>query len=340
MKETKISIAIKNSSDPLFYKNEFEKCYSYFKDKGKYVYSVTEYFLKFIESDVKDDLLQRCVRANSIRGVTFEKLKLLYGDVGGSIRWESYKSKQAHTNTFEYKSQKYKMTKEEFDEYNKSRSVTLKNLIKRHGVEQGELLWNEYCTKQKTAGSSEEWFVRKYGEIEGKEKWKSANKAKGCLLDNYVKKYGEAGFEKYIEACENRSSSRFVSKISQKIFWEIFDYLTPDEKENCYFKELNKEFGKYCNNTKSYRYFDFVVTNIKLCIEYNGDFWHANPKIYKCDEYPNPYNKKLSASDIWEHDRIKNNIMIESGYKVFVIWESEYNFNTVKGIINDARINK
>ncbi len=64
-----------------------------------------------------------------------------------------------------------------FEEYNKSRSVTLDNLTKRHGFEKGEKIWNEYCERQKFT-TSLEYFKQKYGEEKGIEKYNNFSKAR------------------------------------------------------------------------------------------------------------------------------------------------------------------
>ena len=86
----------------------------------------------------------------------------------------------------------------------------------------------------------------------------------------------------------------------------------------------------------------FVI--IKKIIEFNGDYWHMNPKIYKANDINK--TKKLTAQEIWDFDKRKMECAEEHGYKVLYIWESEYNesrsavikkcmefFNTMKWII-------
>ncbi len=71
--------------------------------------------------------------------------------------------------------------------------------------------------------------------------------------------------------------------------------------------------------------FDYVIPELKLCIEFNGDCFHANRMIYKNSDYPNPFQKHLTAEDIWKYDEIKNSEIINVGYDIIIIWESEYN---------------
>jgi hypothetical protein len=52
-----------------------------------------------------------------------------YGEILGKEKWQNYCIKQKLTNTFDYKKDKYDWDKNKFNEYNKSRSITLENLI-------------------------------------------------------------------------------------------------------------------------------------------------------------------------------------------------------------------
>ena len=57
----------------------------------------------------------------SRRAITLENMIRKYGDVEGEIRWEQYKDKQAYTNSYEYKQEKYGWTYDEWCAYNKRR---------------------------------------------------------------------------------------------------------------------------------------------------------------------------------------------------------------------------
>ena len=76
--------------------------------------------------------------------------------------------------------------------------------------------------------------------------------------------------------------------------------------------------------------YDFVIFSLKLCIEFNGDIWHANPKIYKEDDCPNFHDKEKTAKEIWNQDKIKFNIIRKRGFRILEIWDSEYKENPDK----------
>lgn len=78
---------------------------------------------------------------------------------------------------------------------------------------------------------------------------------------------------------------------------------------------------KYISDKKG-RHFAYDFTFNKKIIEFNGDYWHANPSIYSYDFF----NKSvgLYAHELWEKDRIKKECAVSNGYKILTIWESDY----------------
>ena len=97
----------------------------------------------------------------------------------GLEKWNAYCNKQSITNSFDYKQEKYGWTKEQFDEYNASRAVTLRNLQRKHGIEAGTEKFDNYCKRQAYAGNDKQYFVERYGETVGAQKYLELNKKKG-----------------------------------------------------------------------------------------------------------------------------------------------------------------
>lgn len=64
----------------------------------------------------------------------------------------------------------------------------------------------------------------------------------------------------------------------------------------------------------------------KKIIEFNGDFWHANPLLYKGTDIVNiPNTNGILAESIWKKDYYRIDYLIRMGYDVMVVWESEWN---------------
>lgn len=68
--------------------------------------------------------------------------------------------------------------------------------------------------------------------------------------------------------------------------------------------------------------YDFFIPKLNLVIEYNGDYWHCNPKIYS----NNYFNKKknMYAQEIWEYDKHKLQLCEKYNYTLEVIWEDDF----------------
>tara|TARA_Y100001938_G_scaffold126479_1_gene178470 strand:- start:5017 stop:5892 length:876 start_codon:yes stop_codon:yes gene_type:complete len=71
--------------------------------------------------------------------------------------------------------------------------------------------------------------------------------------------------------------------------------------------------------------FDVYVPKYNLLIEYNGDYWHCNPKKYNNDYFNKKKNK--IAEDIWEYDKKKIDLAKKNDYNCITIWESDYKKN-------------
>jgi len=67
---------------------------------------------------------------------------------------------------------------------------------------------------------------------------------------------------------------------------------------------------------------DFLNETRKIIVEFNGDYWHCNPATWGADDY----NKaiKMLAKDKWVYDEGRYKVFRSFGYKVIVIWESEW----------------
>jgi G:T-mismatch repair DNA endonuclease (very short patch repair protein) len=139
-------------------------------------------------------------------------------------------------------------------------------------------------------------------------------------------KFNKTCLEKY--GVENPIHQYGWSKTSQKLFNEISVTLDNNILEKTYYATKNKEFN--IRTKTNFYLFDFVISSLKKCIEYNGDKFHANPLIYNEFDTPNPYNKLLTAKEIWNNDYNKNESLKKLGFDVLIIWEHDYKINPEK----------
>lgn len=253
--------------------------------------------------------------------VTKEGMIRRYGEEAGLIKWNAYRKKQADTNSFEYKKEKYGWTEEQYNEYNSSRAVTLENCQKRHGEEKGKQVFQEYCEKQKYVGCAEDYFIRKYGEEKGKEKFKEVNKKKKLTRSNFIRKYGEGIGEKRYEEYLKNSNLTF-SLIAQELFENLYEKY---DKGHSFFisSEGGYEYDIWLDSLQTYASIDFYNTENNKAIEFFGDYWHCYPKDYEVEYYHSQVG--LTAGEIWERDSKRMRMIKEEhGIDVLVVWEHDY----------------
>ena len=237
-----------------------------------------------------------------------------YGEEKGRELWDNYIQRQAETNSFEYKNKTYGMTKEEFDQYNQSRAVTKKNLIKRYGNDEGLAKWNNYIQRQRLT-KSWEYMVDKYGI----EKAREINRSKVVSLESYEKKYGEKAQEKLLEYYIKTHSG--YSQVSQEFFRKLDSYLSP--KYTTYFATKNSEYALLIDNKLNK--LDYFIKDLNICIEFNGSCFHGDERLYRDDDHPNPFNRNLTAKQMRDRDR-ERYTKLKQLYNIetYVVWELDY----------------
>lgn len=239
-------------------------------------------------------------------GITEEIMIRKWGEEEGKRRWKSYCDKQAETNTFEYKQEKYGWTKEQFEEFNKSRAVTLELCIERHGEEEGRKKWDDYCDRQRYTNSLE-YMINEYGEEVGTKKFKDFALARANS--------GAAGY----------------SEVSQDLFFNIINKI--QNTDNIFFYKLNKEYSVQYSTTAVFN-LDFYDKGKNLVIEFLGDYWHANPKIYDAEAVFSRSKTPVLAKQIWKYDsQRKNKICKMLNNPIYIeVWESDWKENPDKVI--------
>ena len=134
-------------------------------------------------------------------------------------------------------------------------------------------------------------------------------------LEKCIQKYGEEEGRRIFEERQNRwqRSLHDIFKQNGKIFSsKISNELISKIRESGINIESEFVIGRYS--------FDMRWNN-KL-IEFNGDYWHANPNMYDV----NFLNKVtgMYARDIWKKDANKKKYAESKGYTVLTVWESDY----------------
>lgn len=251
-------------------------------------------------------------------GVTYNSMINKWGEELGEQKWKEYCDKHSKIASKEYFIDKY--GKENgLKIYHNSRAITKNGMIKKYGKKIGLEKWKNYCDKQRYTCSLE-YFIKEYGENIGKEKYK-----------NFTIQRAYAG----------QSGRKItVSQISQELFDKLYKYI--DHSNDIYYDKLNYEYIIHNDITHKNYLLDFYDKTKNLIIEFQGDFWHANPNKYSSDDilkFPKSIienHVQLTAKEIWEYDQNKKNFICqELNNPIYLqIWESDYKNNKQK-IIQD-----
>lgn len=252
-----------------------------------------------------------------------------YGAELGKRKYAEYREFQSRKNTREYKKEKYGWSDDDFNEFNKSRAVTIENLIRRHGEEKGNIIWKQYCERQAYAGNSLEYFIEKYGEEEGQRRYVELNDKKRHNIENYTRLYGDDAEIKLEEYFSNTFQNRYFTSAPHIEFLNLLhNRLSATWKYHDAIHD--KEFVVYDAENKKVFMYDFVITNpFKACIEFNGDYYHCNPKIYSENFI---IRTGATSKEVWDSDAMKLNAIQSRGFKTLIIWESDFNANKTQSI--------
>lgn len=266
---------------------------------------------------------------------TLERYVIRYGEVLGTEKFKAYCDKQAYSNTFEYKSEKRGWTRERFNQYIKDTTITLDNLVRKYGGVEGNRRWEEFKIKQKDAGISLKFFQNKYGKEKGELKYKEVNKSKRLIKENFIRKYGDDGENKWNEFCERRqtkNSKFYYSKISQELFSELMKQIPDNKINDIFFATKNYEYIFNHTSFENCFFVDFYDKSTHRIIEFNGDYYHANPKLYNEDYFNTKLNKY--ARDIWKSEKFKLDSIKHyfPEVEILTIWQNEYSANPTGAI--------
>lgn len=252
--------------------------------------------------------------------ITLKNLIQKYGPTEGQIRWDNYRKKQAYTNSYEYKKEKYGWTKEQFDQYNSSRSQTLKKMITRYGEVEGTKKWQDYCERQAYT-NTKEYFIEKYGKELGYQKYLEINKSKSVSNPNILSKKLGITINEAVDIIVSRQKNLFSSNLEKE-----FINLIENNFGKLEHSSISKPFGKWSDYLNTYVVYDIKHKN--CIIEFNGDYWHGNPKIYKEDFII----RGISVKDIQKRDYLKLKTVEDLGFKTLVVWEYDFKQDKQKTI--------
>lgn len=88
------------------------------------------------------------------------------------------------------------------------------------------------------------------------------------------------------------------------------------------YKALTTQF--YIGSPSGYWLYDFADHYLMKIIEFNGDYWHANPAKYQADSIIGRGATRQTAAEKWAKDEAKRAAAEARGYQVMYIWESDF----------------
>ena len=197
----------------------------------------------------------------------------------------------------------------------------------------------KYKTPKEKFNCSLEQFQDKYGFDEGKFRYdkriegitKNSTRNKfPCTLENFIRKYGvEKGTDVYNKRCERISYTSSLDFFIRKYGYEEGNKVWKNKFKQIRVSKSSKKINKLLDelNIKyeiekniNGKFIDYYLYECDICIEYFGDYWHMNPKLYESNEY----NKRLkkTAIEVWNDDNIRIDKIKETCGSIIIIWES------------------
>lgn len=89
-----------------------------------------------------------------------------------------------------------------------------------------------------------------------------------------------------------------------------------------YIKKLYKDTIIFNDRNIIHKEIDIYLPKLKLGIEFDGNYWHMEPRIYKSTDFNK--NKNLTAEQIWEYDKLKDKLAKNKGITLLHIKEYDW----------------
>ena len=191
-------------------------------------------------------------------------------------------------------------------------------------VNEHKKLTNSRLTPDKYSTKIEYWTTKGYSVEEAQKKLDEKNKERSFTLEKCIRKYGvEEGTRKFNKRQEKWLKSLYKNfekygdgrSCGSEFAYDVISCIC----DRLYINKPIKEKFMTDEDGSCYSY-DFKLN--KKLIEFNEDYWHMNPSIYKENDINN--TTKKTAKEIWDYDYKKKLCAERHGYKLLYIWESEY----------------
>jgi len=214
----------------------------------------------------------------------------------------------------------------------KSRSPFSKDFIKYEGIDnivEHISKFAKEAIKDRICDTTLQYYINRGYDINISKKMLS-DRQRTFTLEKCIEKHGyEIGYEKWTQRQKKWLSNYKkvnYSKISQDMFISVYnELLNVGFNDKVYFAKLDNEnnIHETKNNyeyrlklNRSYILPDFFIPSLSLIIEFDGTYYHRNTTE----------NKK--------REKIRDENIVDSGYKVLHISEKEFNDNKELVVLN------
>jgi G:T-mismatch repair DNA endonuclease (very short patch repair protein) len=180
---------------------------------------------------------------------------------------------------------------------------------------------NPFFGKKHTKETIDKMSKSREGKLIGKDNPMANPKWREKATRNLKKKWDNGDMEHARKIMseklkETRRLGKIKSTITSKKEKELGEFLT---SLGIVFISSYRVDSKIC---------DIYIPSFNLIIEYFGDYWHCNPCKY--DENYFNQKKNLYAKEIWDYDRKKIDLLINYGYNLEILWESDLKYSNEK----------
>lgn len=170
------------------------------------------------------------------------------------------------------------------------------------------------------------------------------------MTDNYTYVEYDANVRKHILKCHSCNNT---FEIGSLLYRKRMNYghvictncnpinkpISIQEKELLDFIKSNYN-GEIIHNDRSIIHpyeLDIYLPDLRLAIEYNGNYWYANPKYYSEDRMINIKGTEYLVSEIWKRDQRKLKYCNNKDITLITVWEDDWtnNKNKIKKLVKD-----
>lgn len=164
-------------------------------------------------------------------------------------------------------------------------------------------------------------------------------RGKKGLGSNQFIKAAKLGLEKPVVSENTRQLIReanfknprsYASIESQTVIEKILNSIP--KIKNVYYHKSGREY--FLKENDLIFFYDLVFLDIKYIVEYQGIAYH--PKSLT-ENFRVPFKSMGTKEEIWERDRIKEQLALKNGFKIRYIWSDnvDYGINTIVNELTD-----